>query len=124
MKDFCGINGCYDIEVFEDCEVVSVYVNRPIVYEGDGTGNYSRILPENRTGPDIEFIFEPSNEDEDCDISQFNVYSAGDDGVKAFVSMLMKESIDKKNGLIDAVKTLLMQPGAVWGEMLMENENV
>ncbi|MBC8014233.1 MAG: hypothetical protein H7X79_00630 [Sporomusaceae bacterium] len=124
MKDFCGVNGCYDIEVFEDCEVVSVYVNRPIVYEGDGTGKYTRILPENRTGPDIEFVFEPSNEDGDCDISQFTVYSAGDDGVQAFVSMLMKEKIDKKNGLIKAIETLLEQPGAIWGETLSDNENL
>ena len=117
MKDFCGINGCYDIEIFEDREVVSVYVNSPIAYESDETGGYVRTLPENRTGSDIDFIFDLPNEDGDCYISEFTVYSVGSDGVQDFVAMLMKEQIDTKDRLIEAVKTLLEQPGATWGEI-------
>ncbi|MBP2628144.1 MAG: hypothetical protein H6Q68_2855 [Firmicutes bacterium] len=122
MKDFCGVNGCYDNKVSEESEVVSVYVNSLLTYEADGKGEYIRTLPENRTYSDIDFIFELPNEDGDCYITKFTVYTVGNDGVQAFVSMLMKEQIDTKNRVIEVVKTLLEQPGAIWGKVSLDDE--
>lgn len=121
MKDFSGINGCYDIETFEDSEVVSVYINSPIIYEDDKTGNFLRSLPENRTTPDIDCTFELPDEEGICYISELTVYSIGADGIQDFVSTLMKEDINTKDGFMTVVKTLLEQPGAVWGEITLDD---
>ena len=123
MKDFSGINGCYDIETFEENEVVSIYLNSPIVYEDDGTEEYNvRSLPDIRTSPDIDCIFELPNEDGISYITELTVYSIGADGVQDFVAALMQENIITKDSLIVAVKTLLEQPGVVWGKITLDDE--
>ncbi len=120
MRDFCGRNGCYELS--EDCQTgettLSVFLNSVPTFNRDDDGQLFPAPPDCRTLPDLVFYI-----DENGYVNEMNVSSLNLGGANQFVSALMMstEDIQYKEGLIDTIKNLLEQHGAVWG-MLPEEQ--
>lgn len=118
MRDYCGKNGCYDLEEGDgdEQEILCVYLNSPVIYE-EFDGEFRRVTAENRSDPDAEFIIEnvSPNEGGEYIPTSMEVSGLGLNGVNEFVSALLKYDIDDKDKLILAVKKLLDEDNVVWG---------
>ena len=121
MRDYCGKNGCYKVEKDEydsDQEILSVYLNSPVIYEGIDDGDFIRTTSENREEPEIEFVINKVSSDEGADdeylVTSMNI-NVGLDGVNEFASEILNQNIDIKDNLISAIKRLLDREGAAWG---------
>lgn len=118
MRDYCGKNGCYELEKVEDDEeVLGIYLNSPIVYD-DLDGEFIRTTATNRDCPEVEFNIQDASRYSDKEehiVTSMEVSGLGMDGVNEFVSALLKHDINDKDDLIFAVKHLLNKDDTVWG---------
>jgi hypothetical protein len=118
MQDYCGKNGCYEIETGDDFEgqLFCIFLNSPISYVINQRGESVRAVAGER--PDADVVFE-LYEDTDTVLytGRMTVNTLFSHGVKEFVSALLEreQDIAGKDGLIKVVKNLLDADGAAWG---------
>ncbi len=116
MKDFCGKNGCYEIEKENDLEFLHVFLNSVKVYE-EHNDKFVYVKADKREIPDISFELVEEEESECMLTTGMDVQSFCADGVNEFLAALLKSSdeILDRDGLYREVEQLLNQNGAVWG---------
>lgn len=117
MQDYCGKNGCFEIEG-EGCEeqMLCVFLNSPITYVTDENGLSVRTVAGER--PDADVVFELYEDTENVFYTgRVTVNTLFSHGVKDFVQAMLErdQDIATKEGLIDVVKEMLDQTGAEWG---------
>lgn len=118
MQDYCGKNGCFEIEEGDGCEeqMLCVFLNSPITYVTDETGESVRTVAGDR--PDADVVFELY--EDTCNVfytGRMTVNTLFSHGVKEFVQAIVERETDiaTKEGLIKVVQELLNQEGVPWG---------
>lgn len=115
MRDFCGKNGCYQVERDENIEYLKVYLNSVKVLEEDGA-DFVHSGDDDKQVPDIVFEL-IKEEDTDCMLTTgMEVPAFCADGVNEFVASILKESdkISESDGLYQQVEELLNQDNVPW----------
>lgn len=115
--DYCGKNGCYEIDCADDFEgeYFNIYLNSPVVYIYRGDQSV-RIIGAERPDPDI--TFELFCDDQGGMITgRMEVETLFSEGVAEFLSELLahRDEIGLKDGLIEVTTKLLDRDNAVWG---------
>ena len=118
MQDYCGKNGCFEIEAGDDFDgqLLCVFLNSPITYVVNQDGQSSRAIAGER--PDADVIFELYEDTENTYYTgRMTVNTLFSHGVKEFVQAVLErdQEIGGKEGLIEAVQQLLDAEGAEWG---------
>jgi len=125
MNEYCGKNGCYEIEEGEhfDGEYLYIYLNSPVVYIYHGERSV-RVIGGERPEPDV--TFELFCADGEMLTGRMEVESLFSEGVAEFVSELAgrRDEIGDKDGLIAVLERLLDQEGAVWGVVQPDPEQL
>lgn len=116
MLDYCGRNGCFEIEEGDhfEGEYLYIYLNSPIVYIYKGEQSV-RVIGGERPEPDVTFeIFEAEG---DMLTGRMEVESLFSEGVNEFIRAITErhDEISDKEGLLEVIKELLDQEGAEWG---------
>ena len=116
MRDFCGKNGCYEVEKEEDVEFLNVFLNSVKVYE-EHDDKFVYVKADKREIPDIIFELVKEEDSDSLLTTGMDVQSFCADGVNEFVAALVGSSdkILERQGLYTAVERLLNQDGAIWG---------
>lgn len=118
MQDYCGKNGCFEIEEGDGCEeqMLCVFLNSPITYVTDEAGESVRTVAGER--PDADIVFELYEDvDEVFYTGRVTINTLFSHGVKEFVQAIVEREteIATKEGLIKVVQELLNQEGVPWG---------
>jgi hypothetical protein len=116
MRDFCGKNGCYQVDIEDNVEYVNVFLNSVKVLEGD-SDQFMQVGADEREVPDVVFEL-VKEEDTDCMLTTgMEVPAFCADGVNEFLASLIQDSdkITDREGLYKEVQQLLNQDGAPWG---------
>lgn len=115
MRDFCGKNGCYQVDKDIDIEYINVFLNSVKILEEDGD-EFVHVTADEREVPDIVFELVKEEGSDRLLTTGLEVPAFCADGVNEFLASIIKspDKISNSEGLYEELQRLLNQDNTPW----------